>query len=600
MYNEKYDVTGDTISNILGYIKSEEIAIPELQRPFVWEAKKITDLINSLYNGFPTGFIVVWTKENTRIKDGKASSGRKIIIDGQQRITALRTALLGQTVVWKDYSLKRFIVSYNPFTEKFVSYNPVQDKNPKWIKDISIFFKDDGVELIKFIDEYVEKNPDITKGELLEKLQKVKGILSRGIGRINLHSNLSVTEASNIFNLLNSTGTQLGQEDYIMAKINSDEKHDGPYLWKTIDYFCRGMQDSRHVSDIPEKDPVFAQTEYYEKIKWVGSFKGGIYLPTYNDVLRVSYSHVFNDGILKRLSELLSGRNFQTKMEEEIIADEAFEKLKEGIFHFVNEHNFKEYNVYIKGTGIKYKKLVNSQSALNSAYIIYLLLKNDKSLPKTHISNYVQRWYIMSLLLKRYSGSSESVIDQDIKRIQEKGFIDYFNEIMDSQLNKDFWNSTLLMDLETNNSLSPAYLVYCAAQIKNKEHALFASSKEIETLIEIKGDVHHIFPKKYLIENGIREKVKYNQVANYAWIDTTDNIGISDTAPKEYFNDVLKNCTKDNKLGLVKSKAEFDENLKNNCIPEEILNYSYVNYKKFLRERRKLMAQYIKDYYDNL
>ena len=103
-----------------------------------------------------------------------------------------------------------------------------------------------------------------------------------------------------------------------------------------------------------------------------------------------------------------------------------------------------------------------------------------------------------------------------------------------------------------------------------------------------------------MIESGITEKEKYNQVCNYAWIDTTDNIGISDTAPKIYFNDVLNKCTKDNKLGLVKSKKDFDDNLSENCIPEGTNNYTYTAYDKFLKQRRQLIAKYIKDYYESL
>lgn len=154
---EKYGIEKDTVKNILGYISSGDIAIPELQRPFVWTSKQITELIDSLYNGLPTGFIVVWNNDNVKLKDGKMSTGKKIIIDGQQRITALRSALLGEAVITEDYSTKRFIVSYNPFNEKFETHKPVHDKSTKWIKDISIFFKDQGVELFNFIEDYVEK-----------------------------------------------------------------------------------------------------------------------------------------------------------------------------------------------------------------------------------------------------------------------------------------------------------------------------------------------------------------------------------------------------------------------------------------------------------
>ncbi len=599
MNYEKYKVEKDTIKNILGYISSGDIAIPELQRPFVWAPKQITKLIESLYNGLPTGFIVMWTNDKVKLKDGKLSVGKKIIIDGQQRITALRSALLGEVVTTEDYSTKRFTVAFNPFQEKFETYKPTHDKDTRWIPDISIFFKDNNIGLINFIDKYVEKNPTFTKDQLCSIIQKLQNIVSREIGRIDLNSNLTISEATNIFNLMNSSGTKLGQEDYIMAKLSSDSDHEGYYLWKTIDYFCKGMQDNRYIQDIEKNDEDFAKTEYYNAIKWVAKYRSKIYTPTYNDVLRVSYSHIFNDGLLKRLSELLSGRNFKTKSTEESVADDTFKTIKEGIFNFVNEHNFRQFNVFIEGTGFKCSRLINSQSTINSAYIVYLLLKRQKNIPKAQICNYVQRWYVMSLLLERYSGSSETTIDRDLKRINDKGFVNYFDEI-ESQLNKTFWDNFLPNKLETSNNLAPAYLVYCAAQIKNKAHSLFSSSKEIESLIEIKGDIHHIFPKKYLLEHGIKDKKIYNQVCNYAWIDTTDNIGISDTAPKIYFNEILKNCTKDNKLGLVKSETEFIENLESNCVPRDIVHYTHTSYDKFLKQRRQLIAQYIKRYYESL
>jgi len=142
-----------------------------------------------------------------------------------------------------------------------------------------------------------------------------------------------------------------------------------------------------------------------------------------------------------------------------------------GIFSFINEHNFKTFNLYIESTGVKYDKLINSQSALNSAYIIYLLLKDDANIKNADIKTYVQKWYIMSILTKRYSASSETRIDQDIKNIQEKGFLNYFNEIESSILNSEFWKIQLVQDLETSSSNSPAYLIYLAAQINNKAYA---------------------------------------------------------------------------------------------------------------------------------
>lgn len=598
---EKYGIERDNIKNILGYIESGQIAIPELQRPFVWKPKQITELIESLYNGLPTGFIVVWSNESIKLKDGSTSFGKKIIIDGQQRITALRAVLLGQVVVTSEYNERNFQVAYNPFTEKFETYKPIHDKSSKWISNISVFFNNNSYsETLKFVKKFVTENPDITDDELLEKIDKVKKIADREIGVVNLSPKLSISEATNIFNLMNSKGTRLGQEDYIMAKLSSDEKYDGYYLWKTIDYFCKGMHDKKYIKEIKLKDPDFFNTEYYEVIKWVEKYDSNIYIPTYNDILRVSYSTIFNEGILKKLSDLLDGRDFKAKSNDESIAKETFEKLKKGLFSCVNEHNFKQFNLFIEGTGFKYYKLINSQSSLNSAYVMYLNIRRNNLVDKIEICSYIQKWYIMSLLTGRYSSSSESMLDQDVRRVNERGFVEYFRELERTQLNNEYWNTLLIHSLESSSSLTSAYLVYLAAQIKKQANSLFSSTITVDSIIKIKGDVHHIFPKEHLSHNGITVKEKINQVCNYAYIDTNVNIDISDDSPKEYFNYVLKNSTSNNTKGYVKSEKEFYKNLEENCIPREILNYDYKNYENFLKKRRVLISKYIKDFYESL
>lgn len=598
---EKYGIERDNIKNILGYIESGQIAIPELQRPFVWKPKQITELIESLYKGLPTGFIVVWANDSIKLKDGSTSIGKKIIIDGQQRITALRAALLGQAVVTSEYNERNFQVAYNPFTEKFETYKPIHDKSSKWISNISIFFNNNSYsETLKFVKKFITENPDMTDDELLEKIDKVKKIADREIGVVNLSPKLSISEATNIFNLMNSKGTRLGQEDYIMAKLSSDEKYDGYYLWKTIDYFCKGMHDNKYIKEIKLKDPDFFNTEYYETIKWVEKYESNIYIPTYNDILRVSYATVFNEGILKKLSDLLDGRDFNAKSNDVSITKATFEKLKKGLFACVNEHNFKQFNLFIEGTGFKYYKLINSQSSLNSAYVMYLNIRNNNLIDKIEICSYIQKWYIMSLLTGRYSSSSESMLDQDVKRVNERGFVEYFRELESTQLNNEYWNTLLIHSLESSSSLTSAYLVYLAAQIKEQANSLFSSTITVDSIIKIKGDVHHIFPKEYLSHNGITVKEKINQVCNYAYIDTNVNIDISDDSPKEYFNYVLRNSKSNNTMGYVKSEKEFYKNLEENCIPREVLNYDYKNYENFLKKRRVLISKYIKDFYESL
>jgi uncharacterized protein with ParB-like and HNH nuclease domain len=100
---QKYSVNQHLIETLLSWVKSGEIAIPEIQRPFVWDSSKVRDLMDSLYQGYPIGYVIAWRNPNVKLKDGSLSEGKKVLIDGQQRVTALTAAILGQYVINKNY-----------------------------------------------------------------------------------------------------------------------------------------------------------------------------------------------------------------------------------------------------------------------------------------------------------------------------------------------------------------------------------------------------------------------------------------------------------------------------------------------------------------
>ena len=103
----RYSVNNYTVETLLSNIKSGSIAIPEMQRPFVWDSSKVRDLVDSWYKGFPVGYIIVWQNPDVKLKDGTKSSGKKVLIDGQQRITAMAAAIVGQEVLDDHYKWKR-------------------------------------------------------------------------------------------------------------------------------------------------------------------------------------------------------------------------------------------------------------------------------------------------------------------------------------------------------------------------------------------------------------------------------------------------------------------------------------------------------------
>ena len=144
MNGEKFTLMQYSISAILGLIEADDFVIPEIQRPFVWKRSQVRDLIDSLYNGYPTGYIITWKNPDVRTKDGGIANGKKVLIDGQQRITALMAAIAGIEVLDRDFKKDRICIAFNPIAEDETKRFAVQDashlKDKRWIPDISVVF----------------------------------------------------------------------------------------------------------------------------------------------------------------------------------------------------------------------------------------------------------------------------------------------------------------------------------------------------------------------------------------------------------------------------------------------------------------------------
>lgn len=603
MIGEKFTLLQYSVNGILGLIETEQFVIPEIQRPFVWKRSQVRDLIDSLYNGYPTGYIITWKNPDVKTKDGGKSNGKHVLIDGQQRISALMAAIAGKEVLDEDFNLDRIKIAFNPLATDNSKRFAVQDashlKDKKWIPDISIVFSTDFKQRA-FENEYAKANPDVDLDELSDILGKLKGIANRQIGVIELDHSLEIDEVTEIFIRINSKGTALSQSDFVMSKMAADVEHGGNTLRKTVDYFCHlAAKPEFYTHMIHDKD--FQLSQYADKIKWLAKDYDDIYDPDYGDMLRVSFMHQFRRGKLADLVSLLSGRDFETKEYRDDIVESSYLKLDKGIQNFINEYNFNQFIMAIKGAGFISNKLLNSKMTLDFAFTLYLMLLDDPTIPNAQIKRYVQKWFVMSTLTSRYIGSPETVMDRDMRTIAEKGFINFLSEVEASALSDTFWNITLPQNLETSSVNSPAFNTFIAAQINLNCNSMLMNGTKIADLVTISGDVHHIFPRAYLKSNGIDNKLKYNQVANYIYLDTQVNKAISDDAPYVYFSKAKKQCeTKDIVLGNISDKELLESNLKENCIPANIDTMDALSYDSFLLERRKMMASLIEKYYKGL
>lgn len=603
MDGEKFTLMQYSVSAILGMIDAKQFVIPEIQRPFVWKRSQVRDLIDSMYNGYPIGYIITWKNPDVRTKDGSVANGNHVLIDGQQRITALMAAISGLEVLDEDFNKDRIKIAFNPLAEDADKRFAVQDashlKDKKWIVDIAEIFKTD-FDPFDFAQKYSDANPGITPNAVNNEVTKLKAIANRQIGVIELVHTLDIDVVTEIFIRINSKGTSLSQSDFVMSKMAADIDHNGNTMRKVVDYFC-------HLAVKPDfypqmiKDAEFANTEYAQKIKWLAEDNEDIYDPDYNDMLRVSFMYSFDRAKLSDLVSLLSGRDFETREFKEEIVEDSYKKLDNGIRAFIREYNFEQFLLAIKGAGFRSSKLLNSKMTLDFAYMLYLKLSSESEIPKDQVKHHVQKWFVLSTLTGRYVGSPETVMNRDIRLINERGFINFFNEVEASVLPDTFWNITLPQNLETTSTNSPAFNVYLAAQINLNCNSMLMHGTMISDLIIISGDVHHIFPKAYLKKNGLKAKGQYNQVANYTYLDTQVNKAIGEDAPSVYFGKVLEQCDgKELSFGNITDREALNQNLAENAIPADVVTMNVEDYQRFLAERRLLMAKLTERYYKNL
>jgi hypothetical protein len=281
----KYSVTQSAVSQLLADVHADKIAIPELQRPFVWDSVKVRDLMDSLYKGYPVGYLITWQSIGAKLKGGQIAAHQQILIDGQQRITALRAAVAGLKVIDKRYKAVRIVIAFNPVTEEFATLTPVIAKNPEWISDLSEFFNSGSP--LSFARDYLERNADVDSRLFETNLARLEGIKNAQIGIIALADDLEVETVAEIFIRINSKGVPLSSADFAMSKIATYGDR-GRNLRKLIDYFCHLAVAPHAYSDIKENDTEFAETPFLKAIAWLQHDAEDLYDPAYGDVIRVA------------------------------------------------------------------------------------------------------------------------------------------------------------------------------------------------------------------------------------------------------------------------------------------------------------------------
>lgn len=607
---EKYSINNEKVNILLGWVQSGIVAIPEIQRPFVWKKSQVRDLIDSLYNGYPVGYIITWQNPSVRLKDGTSSHGKQILIDGQQRITALRAAIKGLPVINDKYKEEKIAISFNPYTEEFKVQDSSTRRGSEWIADISEVMGDD-FSSRRFIAEYDDKNNIEIDGEKKKRfndadldlvdrnLTNLRQIRNKEIGNIVLSSELPIDIVNDIFIRINQKGTKLSSADFVMSKIAVYERDKGDEygmnLRKFLDYFCNLAVEPMQYKEIEKNDTKFVSTKYYQHIAWLKNETSDLYDPDYSDILQTVLSLQFDRSNLGDLVLLLSGRDFVQRIDFKEIVDDSFAKLEDGIFKYTREYNFKHFiEDILKSSGYSDKSILTAKSVINYIYGIYLRLRDINDISALTLSK-LRRLFVISLLKSRLTGSSLA-FSEDFKRIKQPGDLIRIVDTLEMQeLTDIYWTSTLSDEFDKTNTSNQFWNVFVAAQRKLNYHGFLTPQLKVGDMTT--PNIHHIFPKSYLIAHN-KDKDEYNKIANFVYLRDDINKKLDDDAPRVYFEKIMKFDGVFN--NEISDRDTLVQNLKENAVPLEVIQYDVSNYADFLEKRRVEMTKLIKDYYYSL
>lgn len=583
----RYSLHQYAVETLLTWMKSGDIAIPEIQRPFVWTPAKVCGFIDSLYHGYPVGYLITWPKSGIPLREGPTSTRERVLIDGQQRMMALRTALIGERVFDKKYRRKQIQIAFHPSRESFAVSSASLRQESGWISDISAIFNS-STSQHRLIDEYCEANQGVDRYEIAERIDQLWRIRNNMLGIIELDPDLDVETVVEIFVRINQTGVRLSSADFIMSKMAASEQYNGHLLRKSIDYFC-------HLATVPEahsdlvEDVAFTNTDYFQAMEWLRNWGDNLYVPAYTDMLRVVFTSEFKRGDLSDLVQSLSGSSSAA----------AFQQLANGIMRYMSETNFKRFVMILRSAGFIDPAMTKAKNAVNSAYILFLILRSQNE-PPEQIEKLVRRWFVMSVLTGRYSKGPQMTFGEDIRGLTaEEGVAAYVNRLDRTALSDAFWDE-LPQLMDTSGTGGIYFNVFLASQVKASEKGFLSRDVTVRDLLEGQKDIHHVFPQNYLQDQEVAKRQR-NQIANLVVMQKEINIAINDTAPATYFSELSIGCADGQPAyGGIDTSDELQVNLKAHCIPEGIGTSIFDNYDDFLKERRKLMAAKIRDYYQSL
>lgn len=573
-----------TVNDLVRGVKSGQVRLPDLQRPFVWHNAKVRDLIDSMYRGFPVGELMFWVNDNEAHSraigtNAKTQTGAMQVIDGQQRLTSLYAVVEGASVLREDYRQDRIIISFNPLTQRFTIPDSATKRSPEWVQDIRDVFRSP----IDARSDYLDRLEKARGGERLDRnlerdietaLNRLARVLDYQFQVVQLKRHVDRATVADIFVRINSEGVKLSSSDFILTWLSvfwEEGRHE-------IEEFARASRFTPGEMSRMSGTPV----RWTPKNPYLDLDPG--------HVLRVVVAVGNHRAQLGDAYNALRGRDPRSREIVPENRERELARLKDGQARVLNPNNWDEFLKVIERAGIRNDSMVTSKNAILFGYAFWLLGRTEFGVPVDELREVMARWYFMAQITGRYSGSAESRGQEDLNRFQGLDRTpETFKTVMDGQvettLTEDWWNVTLPEDLHTSNTYGPAYTGYIAALTILDADALLSTLK-VKDWIDpghrpVKGiEKHHLFPRAYLREHrGYSSVRQINQVANQAMVEWSDNIDISDQPPSTYWpRQVADKDIKDERL---------QRQMWWHALPP---GWTEMTYEEFLPARRRLIA----------
>lgn len=579
------------VGDLVKDVRNGRIGLPDLQRPFVWKDNKVRELFDSMLKGYPIGYIMLWESPSD-YESKKSSIGdnqktydepKELVIDGQQRLTALVAAMYGINVKDKNFTDREIKISYNPLTREFAVWSQAYERDSEWISRISDVFlakEDNSISSLRrhFIKEVnegrtkkgIELLTDEEEDLIEDNINALLNLSDYSLPTLEINYSADEEDVADIFVRVNSGGQSLTENNFIQTLISVYEN-----------------ETSDKINDFASKSRIPAENTSYNTLLAIE--------PAH--LIRMAVGVGFKRARLRYAYMLLRGKNLETGKFSDEERTENLRIFKDALDKVMNLNNWHGFINIVAEAGYISDKLIASSNAVVFSYVLYLIAKYDYKLDAAQLKKCISKWFFMSTITYFYTGSTESEVEKQFADLRDihtaSEFIAYIDNVIETHFTDDYFNLTLPSELNSAAAISPAWYGYIASQIVLNTPMLFSNTPVSKYFVLGSSgtknaiDKHHIFPKNHLKQIGYFSDRDRNQIANFTYLDYATNIEISDDSPQDYVTKFREKLGED---GYVKTCNDH-------ALPQ---NFESMEYLEFLEKRRVLMAQIVKKAYREL